>query len=202
MCAMDGYLYAVGGWVGAELGDTIERYDPLADSWRITTRMTVGRYAMGVLAHEGLIYIIGGYNHLSSEVTLVECYNPVTEKWSTLAPLKTRRAYVGVAVLHDHIYAVGGSNDMTCALSSVERYSIDDDKWTELPSLCTARVGASVVGVKGRLHVMGGRTSSGEYRHGRPLTLDSVETYDPEMSTWTKSGPMPLSRCCAGIAVI
>lgn len=53
MCALDGFLYAVGGWVGAELGDTVEKYDPVADCWRLTSRMTVGRYAMGVLAHEG-----------------------------------------------------------------------------------------------------------------------------------------------------
>lgn len=24
-CALDGYIYAIGGWVGAEIGDSIER---------------------------------------------------------------------------------------------------------------------------------------------------------------------------------
>ncbi|CAN8009876.1 unnamed protein product [Ixodes pacificus] len=203
MCALDGFLYAVGGWVGAELGDTVEKYDPVADCWRLTSRMTVGRYAMGVLAHEGLIYVIGGYNDLNAELDLVECFNPVTGEWKTLAPLRIRRAYVGLAVLHDHIYAVGGSNDRVPALASVERYSIEENKWTEIPALCTARVGASVVGVKGRLHVLGGRTSSsGDRGHFPPLTLESVETYDPETNKWTKGSPMPLSRCYAGIAVI
>lgn len=203
MCALDGYLYALGGWVGAELGDTVEKYDPAADCWRLTSRMTVGRYAMGVLAHEGLIYVIGGYNDLNSELNLVECFNPVTGEWKTLAPLRISRAYVGLAVLHDHIYAVGGSSDRGPALASVERYSIDENKWTEIPDLCTARVGASVVGVKGCLHVFGGRTSSSAERgHYPPLTLEAVETYDPETNKWTRGLPMPLSRCYAGIAVI
>lgn len=206
MCALNGYLYAVGGWVGAELGDTIERYDPELDTWRITTHMTAGRYAMGVIAHEGLIYIIGGYNELNCEQATVESYNPVTNEWQTLAPLRMRRAYVGVAVLHDHIYAVGGSNDTAPALSSVERYSIEENRWAELPPMSTPRVGASAVGVNGRLHVMGGRRPSGHDRifahSGPPLTLDSTETYDPEVSMWSKATPMPLSRCYAAVVVV
>ncbi|KAL1429256.1 hypothetical protein MTO96_016471 [Rhipicephalus appendiculatus] len=206
MCALDGCLYAVGGWVGAELGDTIEKYDPDLDTWQIISRMTVGRYAMGVLAHEGLIYVIGGYNDLNCELALVESYNPVTNEWQTLAPLRKRRAYVGVAVLHDHIYAVGGSSDVSSALNSVERYSIEENRWTELPPMSMARVGASVVGVNGRLHVMGGRRPSGYDRPfaigGPPLTLESAETYDPEVSMWSKATPMPLSRCYAAAVVV
>lgn len=207
MCALNGYLYAVGGWVGAELGDTIERYDPEVDTWRIVTHMTAGRYAMGVIAHEGLIYIVGGYNELNCEQSLVESYNPVTNEWQTLAPMRVRRAYLGIAVLHEHIYAVGGSNDTAPALSSVERYSIEENRWTELPPMSTPRVGASAVGVNGRLHVMGGRRPSGHHDRvfapcGPPLTLDSTETYDPEVSMWSKGTPMPLSRCYAAVVVM
>lgn len=201
MCALNGYLYAVGGWVGAELGDTIERYDPELDTWRIMTHMTAGRYAMGVIAHEGLIYVVGGYNELNCEQSLVESYNPVTNEWQTLAPLRVRRAYVGIAVLHDHIYAVGGSNDTAPALSSVERYSIEENRWAELPPMSMPRVGASAVGVNGRLHVMGGRRPSFA-PSGPPLTLDSTETYDPEVSMWSKGTAMPLSRCYAAAVVV
>lgn len=202
LCALDGCLYAVGGWVGAELGDTVEKYDPGSDTWRLMEggRMTVGRYAMGVLGHEGLIYVIGGYNDLNSELDLVESYNPVTNEWTTLAPLHTKRAYVGVAVLHDNIYAVGGSNEKNPALQTVERYSIEENKWTDIPPLTIGRVGASVVGVNGRVYVMGGRMASGD--RGPPLTLDSTEAYDPELNVWTMSYKMPLSRCYAGISVI
>lgn len=200
MCALGGCLYAVGGWVGAELGDTVEKYDPEADTWQIVSRMTAGRYAVGVLAHEGLIYVIGGYNELNCELALVESFNPVTKEWQTLAPLRRRRAYVGVAVLHDHIYAVGGSCDTSSGLSSVERYSIEENRWTELPPMSVPRVGPSVVGVSGRLFVMGGRRPF--VNGGPPLTLDSAEAYDPEVSMWSKATPMPLSRCHAAIVVV
>lgn len=69
------------------------------------------------------------------------------------------------------------------------------------------RVGASAVGVNGRLHVMGGRRPSGHHDRvfapsGPPLTLDSTETYDPEVSMWSKGTPMPLSRCYAAVVVV
>ncbi|KAH7935412.1 hypothetical protein HPB52_007434 [Rhipicephalus sanguineus] len=80
------------------------------------------------------------------------------------------------------------------------------NRWTELPPMSMARVGASVVGVNGRLHVMGGRRPSGYDRPfaigGPPLTLESAETYDPEVSMWSKATPMPLSRCYAAAVVV
>ena len=33
MCAHDGFLYAFGGWVGEDIGGSIERYDTVTDRW-------------------------------------------------------------------------------------------------------------------------------------------------------------------------
>ncbi|XP_076341071.1 uncharacterized protein LOC143241731 [Tachypleus tridentatus] len=199
-CALNGYLYALGGWVGAEIGDTMEQYDPLVNKWTIIGKMSIPRYAMGVVAYQGLIYIIGGLSALSTELDLVESFNPVTGEWNRLAPLSTRCAYVGVAVLHDQIYTVGGTNNSHAALRTVERYSIEENKWTEVTSVKTARAGASVISVNGRLLVIGGRTSSDEF--SAPVTLNTVEVYDPETNSWTESTHMPTSRCEAGVAVL
>ena len=38
MCALDGYLYAFGGWVGEDIGGSIERYDPATNCWTLTAK--------------------------------------------------------------------------------------------------------------------------------------------------------------------
>ena len=32
-CAFNNYLYAFGGWVGEDIGGSVERYDPRTDQW-------------------------------------------------------------------------------------------------------------------------------------------------------------------------
>lgn len=81
---------------------------------------------MGIVAHDGLIYIIGGLCELNEAMDMVESFNPVTGEWNLLARLITPRAHVGVCLLRDHIYAVGGTNSSRPCLSSVERYSIEE----------------------------------------------------------------------------
>ena len=73
----------------------------------------------------GLLYIAGGCNDLSDELSSVESLNPVTKEWVTLPDLNVRRSYAGVVVLDDCLYAVGGWNESDGALSSVEKLSFD-----------------------------------------------------------------------------
>ena len=53
LCAVDNQLYAIGGWVGSEIGDTIERYSAEDNTWEITCNVNTLRYAMGSIVHEG-----------------------------------------------------------------------------------------------------------------------------------------------------
>lgn len=53
LCALGGYLYAVGGWVGQDIGGSIERYDPSTDRWSLDGSLPAPRFSMGVVAFEG-----------------------------------------------------------------------------------------------------------------------------------------------------
>ena len=41
LCAVDGFLYAFGGWVGEDIGGSIEMYDPGLNEWRMQGKMQV-----------------------------------------------------------------------------------------------------------------------------------------------------------------
>lgn len=55
-CAMNDRLYVFGGWIGAEIGKSVEFYDPQRKMWTvIDTFGGVPRYAMGVTECDGEI---------------------------------------------------------------------------------------------------------------------------------------------------
>ena len=78
MCALDGYLYAFGGWVGEDIGGTIERYDPVKDQWEYLTKMQEPRFSMGICVYDSLIYLVGGCTHSRRHMQELVSYNPVS----------------------------------------------------------------------------------------------------------------------------
>ena len=77
MCALDGYLYAFGGWVGEDIGGTIERYNPIKDQWEYLTKMQEPRFSMGICVYDSLIYLVGGCTHSRRHMQELVSYNPV-----------------------------------------------------------------------------------------------------------------------------
>lgn len=74
------------------------------------------------------------------------------------------------------------------------------EKWMEVASMAVPRAGVTVAAVNGLLYAVGGRTSSRDF--SAPVTVDSVEIYDPHLDTWTEIGNMITSRCDGGVAVL
>ncbi|XP_029805008.1 actin-binding protein IPP isoform X3 [Suricata suricatta] len=200
VCVCYGAIYALGGWVGAEIGNTIERFDPDENKWEVVGNMAVSRYYFGCCEMQGLIYVIGGISNEGIELRSFEVYDPLSKRWSPLPPMGTRRAYLGVAALNDCIYSVGGWNETQDALHTVEKYSFEEEKWVEVASMKVPRAGMCVVAVNGLLYVSGGRSSSHDFL--APGTLDSVEVYNPHSDTWTEISNMITSRCEGGVAVL
>ncbi|XP_028986935.1 actin-binding protein IPP isoform X2 [Betta splendens] len=200
VCPCHGALYALGGWVGSEIGKTMERYDPEENKWEVIGSMAVPRYYFGCCELQGFIYVIGGISDEGMELRSAEVYDPISRRWSALPVMVTRRAYVGVACLNNCIYAVGGWNEALGALETVEKYCPEEEKWVEVAPLSTARAGVSVSAVNGLLYAVGGRAASRDF--SAPVTVDSVEIYDPHLDTWTEVGNMITSRCDGGLAVL
>lgn len=200
VCPCHGALYALGGWIGSEIGKTMERYDPTENKWEIIGNMAVPRYYFGCCELQGFIYVIGGISAEGMELRSAEVYDPISHRWTALPVMVTRRAYVGVACLNNCIYAVGGWNEALGSLETVEKYCPEEEKWIEVAPMAVARAGVSVSAVNGLLYAVGGRASSRDF--SAPVTVDSVEIYDPHLDTWTEIGNMITSRCDGGVAVL
>ena len=41
------FYLVLGGWVGAEIGNTVERFDPDENKWEVVGNMAVSRYYFG-----------------------------------------------------------------------------------------------------------------------------------------------------------
>lgn len=74
------------------------------------------------------------------------------------------------------------------------------EKWEKVAPMSVARAGVKVAAVNGLLYAVGGRVSSRDF--SAPVTVDSVEIYDPHLDTWTEVGNMITSRCDGGVAVL
>jgi hypothetical protein len=96
---VNGIIYNVRG-LGDASGRALDAYDPATDSWTVKTPMQTPRYAPGVVALNGLVYVIGG------DTTAVEAYNPTSNTWATKASLPFDVQYPGVAAMDGLLYLV------------------------------------------------------------------------------------------------
>ena len=48
-----GNLYAIGGWVGEDIGGSIEKYDPGQNEWRLEGDLPEPRFSMGAVSYDG-----------------------------------------------------------------------------------------------------------------------------------------------------
>lgn len=62
VCTLENCLYAVGGWVGSEIGGTVEKYDPELHKWSVIAHCRSLKCWMGTTGDSGellfRIYII------------------------------------------------------------------------------------------------------------------------------------------------
>ncbi len=164
--ALDGWLYAGGGFGGDFLND-VERAPIKADGsigkWEDESFFNHDRYISGFARKGRRLYVMGG--HINSperamnsvETALARPDGTLTE-WKETSPLYTRRFLNTSLVSGDTMYTFAGHN--TINLTSVEKARILDNgelgKWEPDTPLNVPRRAASSVVVGNRIYVIGG----------------------------------------------
>ncbi len=186
---LDGIVYLSGGFGGPNV---LESYDLTTDQWTAHPNMPEGKNHHMAVAHEGEIYVFGGYADSSFSLTAsVFVYNPVTRQWRRLSDMSQPKAAANVALsLGDHVYLIGGTGFVP------QRYDPATDSYTFLPRPAdNARDHSSSVVFGNELWLLGGRSN----QTGATVT---VEVFDPVAETWRGAPNMTMQRSGFGAAVV
>ncbi|NWR19069.1 NS1BP protein, partial [Emberiza fucata] len=212
---LNGKLIAAGGYNREECLRTVECYDPEKDTWTFIAPMRTprARFQMAVLM--GQLYVVGGSNGHSDDLSCGEMYEPEIDDWTPVPELRTNRcnageasavpswgvetqtvlthlsfcpASTGVCALNGKLYIVGGSDPY-----GQKGLKNCDCWWLSVLALVAGRHQSAVCELGGYLYIIGGAESWN--------CLNSVERYNPENNTWTLMAPMNVARRGAGAAV-
>uniref|UniRef100_A0A8B9J5N1 Influenza virus NS1A-binding protein homolog A n=1 Tax=Astyanax mexicanus TaxID=7994 RepID=A0A8B9J5N1_ASTMX len=144
--------------------------------------------------NQGQLYVMGGSNGHSDELSCGETYNPNTDEWTQVPELRTNRCNAGVCSLNNKLYVVGGSDPCgQKGLKNCDAFDPVTKEWSSCAPLNIRRHQAAVCELDGFMYVIGGAESWN--------CLNTVERYNPENNTWTLTAPMNVARRGAGVGI-
>lgn len=179
----DGKIMVMGGFPERSAGHitaTTEIYDPVSDSWRYGTPMTMPRAAFtATVLTDGSIVVTGGFSGEHSSTETCERYFPAQDRWERIADLeRPRHGHKAISLNNDRIFVISGSN----RFYNGEIYLSTEDRWipTSSPEFAFRPLGTSAV-----------KLSEDEIL----VTLrDSVQIYYPASDRWQTVTPMVETR--------
>lgn len=192
--SLGGKLIAAGGYNREECLRTVECYNPKTDSWSFLSPMRTprARFQMAVLMDQ--LYVMGGSNGQSDELSCGETYDPLADEWTQVPELRTNRCNAGVCALKGRLFVVGGSDPCgQTGLKNCDSFDPVNKTWSPCAPLNIRRHQAAVCELGGVMYAIGGAESWN--------CLSSVERYDPDEDGWTPVAPMNQARRGAGMAV-
>lgn len=80
------------------------------------------------------IYVIGGSDSNSSDLSKCEKFSLIENVWRPIAPMTISRNGTSAVLMESYrlIFVFGGNNNKLGTLNKIEKYEIDFDKWTVL----------------------------------------------------------------------
>ena len=153
----------------------------MAPEWKVKTPCKDARLKASLVALDGLLYYIGGWNSPSGCTNTVECYDPELDEWNSCAELNTSRCKSGCVATKKHIFIIGGGTKFAqqrdSMLSSVEKYDPERNSWSYVSPLKEARSEPGCVYWSGKIYAIGGIDNSG-------FQTSSCEVYSPNTDEW------------------
>jgi hypothetical protein len=158
-----------------------------------------GLQGMNLLAHQGLIYRVGGMAPVNEKgkrtnnqsVESVARFHPATSEWEALPALPQPLSSHDVAVIDNKLYVVGGwrlagdEEDWSDSLLVLDLDRLDAG-WQRLPQPFKRRA-LMAAAHDGKLWVVGGITDAGQVTR-------TVSVFDPKTASWNEGPQLPEGR--------
>jgi len=146
-----------------------------------------GRLEAAVVAWEGRLVVVGGFDRNLDIVARVDAYDVETDAWTALEDMPVALTHANAAVVGAKLYVLGGLAGVDFAGSGAA-FVYENDAWSELAPLPVgAERGASGVAVDGtRIVLAGGSAGS--------VTLSSVLSFETTTGEWSALPDLPSPR--------
>ena len=184
--AINGKIYVIGGskrtgslWAGL---NTVEEYDPVADTWATKSNMPTARWSLGTCVVDGKIYAIGGNIQYPTISSAVEVYDPATDTWSVKAPMPTARYSLATSFVNGKIYAFGGWRASGGSAGDpiykiVEEYDVNTNTWIRKTDMPLTIALLSTETLNGKIYLIGGTNTQHTFN-----SLNTIYEYNPILS--------------------
>jgi len=99
--------------------------------WEAKTPIPPVRHSAMSANHDGLFYLMGGNDGISTALSNFDVYDPATDTWTALAPLPQVRYATTAENIGDRIYLIGGWNVPFSFVpqATLYIYDIPSDSW-------------------------------------------------------------------------
>ena len=148
-----------------------------AQQWQPAPELDTPRIGAAAVALDGMIYVMGGQDHLGHALATTVRYDPAAGTWEQRAEMQHPRAYAAAVVHQGRVFVIGGRDDEGKVLDDVEFYDPANDTWQTFDRIQEERQGLAAVLRNGSILVAGGSNENDEL-------LDTVEFYDEQDGGW------------------
>jgi DNA-binding CsgD family transcriptional regulator/N-acetylneuraminic acid mutarotase len=190
-------VYAMGGETAQGVVATVERYDPLTDSWVKLSQKPTPVTDVNAAVVGGKIYVPGGRTSSGTVINSLEIYDPREDTWEKGANLPIKMSAYALTAFEGRLYLFGGW-DGNKYLNSVLIFDPAQNHWAVLTPMPEARgfAGAAVLGDK--IYVIGG------YDSRQTLAVNDVYTPHLEGFTppWSQAESLPAGQYANGVASV
>jgi DNA-binding CsgD family transcriptional regulator/N-acetylneuraminic acid mutarotase len=166
---------------------------PATGQWKTRAQMPSPRSGLAVVAHNGLIYAIGGVSN-EGVTGKVEVYDPKTDAWTARQSKPLPVGFVSAAVVGSRVYVPGGVGAGQQIQSVLEVYDPESDSWESKTPLPSPLAAYALAAWGERLYLFGGLDERGY--------VSSVYCYDPATDRWETRQSMSQARGLLGAAAL
>jgi subtilisin family serine protease/N-acetylneuraminic acid mutarotase len=185
---INGRIYVVGGWwTSGQPVDTLEIYNPAADSWTTGAPVPVAFASSAVGVVDETMYVVGGCSGPTGSTCGhddVFAYETATDTWRRVADYPEAVSYAACGGIGNKLYCAGG----TWATGNTNKayvYDPEADDWAPIADMPLDLFASGYTAANGRFLLSGGAVNG-----GAAITNEGI-AYDPAADEWS---PIPNSN--------
>ena len=187
--ALGGEIVVIGGFT-PDATNSVEAYDPAADTWRALAAFPSVLHHANAVSIDGKLIVAGFYfggTFGDARGNTYE-YDPASDAWTERTPMPagSERSSSCVAALDGKMYVFGGARNGSVRDASV--YDPASDTWTPLPPLLEAREHCAAGAIDGTIIIAGGRAD------GIGGFQPNTWAFDPVAQTYEIRAPLLTAR--------